>query len=103
MAKWPLRRPLRRSSSCRAVKGPSMLSTDNKGAQDTAYNSEHHSRMKHVERRHFYVRDMIEAFELRVPHVATEDNYSDFLTKPMSNVTTFLKFRALVMGEPVHA
>ena len=86
-----------------AINGPSSLSTDNKGAQDTAYNSEHHSRMKHVERRHFYVRDMIEAFELRVPHVATDDNYSDFLTKPMSNVTTFLKFRALVMGEPAHA
>ena len=56
--------------------------------------------MKHVERRHFYVRDMIEAFELHVPLIPTADNYSDFLTKPMSNVTTFLKFRALVMNEP---
>ena len=40
---------------------------------------------------------------LRQWRVATDDNYSDFLTKPMSNVTTFLKFRALVMGEPAHA
>ena len=56
--------------------------------------------MKHVERRHFYVRDMIEAFELRVPHVATDDNYSDFLTKPMKSASQFFKLRALIMNEP---
>jgi hypothetical protein len=83
-----------------AVTEPPDLATDNKGAQDTSYNSEHHSRMKHVKRRHFYVRDMVESFELRVPLVPTADNYSDFLTKPMKNASTFLKFRALVMNEP---
>ena len=83
-----------------AISGPSDLATDNKGAQDTSYNSEHHSRMKHVKRRHFFVRDMVETFELRVPLVPTADNYSDFLTKSMKNATTFLKFRALVMNEP---
>ena len=39
-----------------AITGASSLGTDNKGARDTSYNPEHHSRMKHVERRHFYVR-----------------------------------------------
>ena len=38
-----------------AITGASSLGTDNKGARDTSYNPEHHSRMKHVERRHFYV------------------------------------------------
>ena len=85
-----------------AAADPPNLATDNKGAQDTSYNSEHHSRMKHVKRRHFFVRDMVESFELRVPLVSTVDNYADFLTKSMKNVSTFLKFRAAVMNEPPH-
>ena len=83
-----------------AVTEPPLVATDNKGAQDTSYNSEHHSRMKHVKRRHFFIRDMVESFELRVPLVSTDNNYSDFLTKAMKNTTSFLKQRALVMNEP---
>ena len=45
---------------------------------------------------------MVESFELRVPLVSTVDNYADFLTKSMKNVSTFLKFRAAVMNEPPH-
>ena len=52
-----------------AVDGPSEIGTDNKGARDVAYNPEHHGRMKHVERRHFFVRDMVEKFEIRVPWI----------------------------------
>jgi len=45
--------------------GPSMLSTDSQSARDVSYNPEHHDRMKHVQRRHFFVRDMVESFEMR--------------------------------------
>ena len=38
--------------------------------------------MKHVERRHFFVRDMVEAFEINVPFVRTEDNAADFSPSP---------------------
>ena len=48
--------------------GPSTLSTDSQSARDVSYNPEHHDRMKHVARRHFFVRDMVESFELTVPH-----------------------------------
>ena len=30
-----------------------------------------------VERRHFFIRDMVEKFELRVPLVSTVNNYAD--------------------------
>ena len=40
--------------------------------------------MKHVERRHFFVRDMVEKFEIEVPFVRTDDNLADFFTKPRS-------------------
>ena len=81
------------------VSGPTNLSTDNQGARDLSYNPEHHSRTKHVARRHFFVRDMVEAFEVNVPFVGTKDNAADFLTKPMKSVKQFEKLRALVMNE----
>ena len=46
--------------------------------------------MKHVKRRHFFVRDMVETMEIEVPFVRTADNIVDFFTKPM----TAGKFRA---------
>ena len=48
-----------------------------------SYNPEHHARSKHVLRRHFYVRDAVESFEITVPLVKTADNLADFLSKPL--------------------
>ena len=78
------------------------LHVDNKSAIDVAYNPEHHGRMKHVLRRHFFVRDMVEEFELTVPFVRSEDQIADFLTKPFksSSAPAFFAMRALVMNEP---
>ena len=66
---------------------PTPLATDSKSARDVSYNPEHHDRMKHVQRRHFFVRDMVESFELEVPFVRTADNLGDILTKPMNGRT----------------
>ena len=78
---------------------PSSLSTDSQSARDVSYNPEHHDRMKHVQRRHFYVRDMVESFELVVPFVPTKENPADFFTKPMHNATEFVKHRRTIMNE----
>ena len=64
-----------------------------------SYNPQHHDRMKHVQRRHFFIRDMVESFELEVPFVSTADNIADMFTKPMKNATEFHKLRRLVMNE----
>ena len=40
-------------------------------------------RPKHIERRHFYIRDMVEAQEIVVPLVGTQENDADFFTKPL--------------------
>ena len=63
--------------------GPTVLSTDNRGARDLSYNPEHHDKSKHIARRHFFIRDMVEAQEIVVPWVSTEDNDADFFTKPL--------------------
>lgn len=78
---------------------PSSHFTDNKSARDLAYNPEHHKRTKHVERRHFFVRDMVEKLELVVPFVNSADNLADFLTKPLP-AKRFFALRRRIMNEP---
>ena len=79
------------------VTEPTPAATDNKGAHDLSYNPEFHNRTKHVQRRHFYVRDMVEAQELVVPLIKTDDNPADFFTKPVSS-DKFFKFRGAIMN-----
>ena len=79
--------------------GPTPLATDSQSARDVSYNPEHHDRMKHVQRRHFFVRDMVETFELEVPFVRTSDNLADFFTKPMKSASQFHALRKVVMNE----
>ena len=55
--------------------------------------------MKHVQRRHFFVRDMVESFEIEVPFVRTDDNIADFFTKPL-DAKKFHAMRKLIMNEP---
>ena len=55
--------------------------------------------MKHVQRRHFFVRDMVESFEIEVPFVRTADNLADFFTKPIKSASQFHALRKVVMNE----
>ena len=56
-------------------------------------------RTQHVERRHFFIRDMVEKFELRVPLVSTVNNYADFFTKPLKS-KAFFGLRDKIMNVP---
>ena len=81
------------------VDEPTLLFTDSQSARDVACNPEHHDRMKHVLRRYFYVRDMVEKYQLEVPHIPTDDNLADFFTKPLGS-KKFYFMRAKIMNEP---
>ena len=83
------------------LSGRSDLATDNQGARDLSFNSMHHDKTKHIERRHFFVRDMVEKLELNVPFVRTHDNLADFFTKAISSAPQFFWLRAWIMNEPV--
>ena len=78
---------------------PSSLSTDNMGARALSYNPEFHDKTKHIERRHFFVRDMVEKFELTVPFVRTANNLADFFTKTL-HPKQFFAMRKIIMNEP---
>ena len=75
------------------------LSVDNTAAIDLAYNPQHHKRSKHIERRHFFVRECVEAMRLNVPYVRSTDNLSDFFTKPLHK-REFFAMRNIIMNTP---
>ena len=52
-----------------------------------------------LQRRHFFVRDMVESFELKVPFVRTADNLADFFTKPMKSASQFHALRKRIMND----
>ena len=70
---------------------------DNTAARDLSYNLEHHSRTKHISRRHFFIREKVESLELSVPFVRSVDNMADFFTKPLS-AKSFFGFRDTIMN-----
>ena len=53
--------------------------------------------MKHVERRHYFIRECVEDMKLVVPFVRTDDNLADFFTKPL-DASRFFKLRNSIMN-----
>eukprot|EP00965_Chrysotila_dentata_P059643 1978665-Pleurochrysis_carterae.AAC.1 len=76
---------------------PTSLALDNKSAIDLAYNPEHHARSKHIDRRHFFVREKVETLEITVPFVKSADNLADFFTKPLAP-RLFFPLRDVIMN-----
>jgi len=78
---------------------PIDLALDNTAAEDLAHNPEHHARTKHIDRRHYYIRECVENLQIRVPHVPTAENLADFFTKPLPP-KAFYRFRDILMNVP---
>ena len=78
---------------------PVALAVDNQAARDLSYNPELHQRTKHIDRRHFFVRDMVEAMKITVPYVNTHDNLADFFTKALP-AKHFYALRDRIMNIP---
>ena len=70
-------------------KDPIRLYCDNKAAIDSSYNPENHARTKHIDRRHYFIRELVEDGKIVVPFVPTADNVADFFTKPLPSARFF--------------
>lgn len=59
---------------------------DNQSAINLANNSMYHSRVKHIDLRHHFVREMLRSKTFNLKHVSTEKQIADFLTKSLSRI-----------------
>ena len=76
---------------------PIHLSVDNKAAIDSSYNPENHSRSRHIERKHYFIRELVEMGRIVVPYVNSADNLADFFTKPLKP-SRFFALRDRIMN-----
>ena len=64
---------------------PMRLYCDNKAACDIAHNPVQHDQTKHVEVDRHFIKEKLEAKIIEVPHVQSEDQLADVLTKAVSS------------------
>nr|CAN66039.1 hypothetical protein VITISV_035755 [Vitis vinifera] len=64
---------------------PMKLYCDNKAACDIAHNPVQHDRTKYVEVGRHFIKEKLESKLIEVPHVRSQDQLADVLTKAMSN------------------
>ena len=60
-----------------------VIRIDNEAAVRLAENPENHRRTKHIQRKHFFIRELISNGKLEVNRVPAEDQLADGLTKPL--------------------
>lgn len=71
---------------------PLRMFSDNKSAIAIAKNDAHHSRTKHIDIRHHFVRDEIQAGNILLQWISTEQQLADILTKPLA-AAPFMRIR----------
>ena len=68
---------------------------DNKSALELTWNPVHHSRSKHIDTRHHFIRDCMEEGLVKFEYVKTEDQLADLFTKSLGRVK-FCEFCAKI-------
>ena len=56
---------------------------DNQSANDISKNPVQHSRTKHIDIRHHFIRDLVEEKIISLHHIPTENQLVDIFTKPL--------------------
>ena len=69
------------------------LLCDNESAIRMADNSVEHSRTKHIDIRHHFLRDHQQKGDIEVFHISTENQLADIFTKPLDE-KTFCRLRS---------
>ncbi|UYV82114.1 hypothetical protein LAZ67_21000904 [Cordylochernes scorpioides] len=63
------------------LNGPTVLKTDNQGAQQLARNPVYHARTKHIDIKWHFIRSICSDGLVEVVHTPTQENVADILTK----------------------
>jgi hypothetical protein len=78
------------------VKSTAKLFCDNQAAIAISTNDINHSRTKHIDIRHHYIRDAIKNKQIDLAWISTDKQMADILTKPLSRIQ-FSKHRDTLM------
>ena len=62
------------------------IKCDNTSAINLTKNPVHHSRSKHIEIRHHFIRDHVQNGNINIEFVSTENQYADIFTKPLDKM-----------------
>ena len=81
---------------------PTTLYIDNRATVALAHNPMSFSKVKHVARRHHYVRECVEDGTIAAKSISTEHNVSDIFTKALEP-KKFKLFRAALMNLPLES
>ena len=76
-------------------KGATKIFCDNKATISMTKNPAFHSRTKHIELRHHYIRDLVADEEIVLEYCNTDEQLADILTKALSK-EKFCYFRQLL-------
>ena len=77
--------------------GPVVMYLDNKAAIDMAHDPTHLTKAKHILRRSFFIRELVNEARVEVKHVRSENNTADIFTKPLQK-RSFLKHRSTMLN-----
>ncbi|KAE8901330.1 hypothetical protein PF005_g11455 [Phytophthora fragariae] len=72
---------------------------DNESAKKLASNPVFHSRTKHIDERHHFIRERVDTTEIDIPRVSSSDNVADAFTSPLPRAA-FEKHRAAMRLVP---
>ena len=64
--------------------GPTTVMCDNQGSMPLAKNPTHHSRTKHIDVQHHFIREKLELAVIRLNYCPTEHMIADVLTKTLA-------------------
>ena len=62
---------------------PGLLKADNRGAIALTKNTKDHGKVKHIDIRHHYIRELLRSGVIAIEQVPSEDNLADLFTKPI--------------------
>jgi hypothetical protein len=65
------------------IRSPTSIGCDSQGAMALTKNPEHHSRTKHIDIQHHYVREKVDDKSIEFKFISTVDMMADVLTKPL--------------------
>ena len=63
---------------------PTIIYEDNVAAEKLSKNNVHHSRTKHIDIKHHFIREVVEQKQIEIKHLASAEMLADILTKALA-------------------